>query len=67
MLELSDYYTAKEAASIVGLKYHTFIYQAHHGRYKYIRWGRIVLFPKNEIDKAAKNATSSQDMESSAG
>lgn len=53
--QVQEYYTAKEAASILGLKYHTLLARAKRGRYPFIKIGWAMLFPKWEVDKHANN------------
>jgi len=48
-----EYYTAQEAADILGLNYATFLARAHAGKYPFQKFGWAILFPKKEIDKHA--------------
>ena len=47
------YYTAQEAAEVLGLKYHTFVARVHRGVYAYETWGRTMIFRKRYIDSIA--------------
>lgn len=57
---MDQYYTAREAACVLGLKYHTFLLHVRKGIYTSDnKAGELVmLFSKNKIDeKAAANAS----------
>lgn len=64
---MSEYYTAREAAAVLQLKYHTFLARAHAGKYEFEKVGWAILFLKSSIDKAAKNDPSSEAVEKTAG
>lgn len=64
---MNEYYTAKQAAAVLGLKYHTLLARAHAGRYSFVKIGWAILFPKNKIDEeAVGNAATSKIVERSA-
>ena len=48
---MEEYYTAREAAEMLGLKYHTFMARVRKGQYNRVKAGWAVLFPKRDIDK----------------
>jgi len=50
---VSEYYTAKEAADVLGLKYTTLIARAKSGKLPWIGKKHARLFPKEEIHKYA--------------
>jgi len=50
---VTEYYSAKEAAEILGLKYPTLLSRARKGRITAVKVGWSVLFPKKEIDEYA--------------
>ena len=52
---MEEYYTAKEAAEKLGLRYHTFLARVHRGLYTNHRIGWMLLFNKKEIDGHATN------------
>ena len=54
-----NFYTAREAAELLGLKYHTLLARAHKkpGKYPHEKIGWAMVFHKEAIDKAVKNAT----------
>ena len=52
---MSEFYTAKEASTLLGLEYATFLARAHAGKYKFIKIGWAIVFPKKEIDKYVNN------------
>lgn len=60
---MPEYYTAKEAAAVLGIKYTTLVSQVHAGRYKSRKFKSLLLLNKKEIDKAAKDAASSKTMD----
>lgn len=47
---LDDYYTPKEAAKILGLKYPTLMARIRKGKILHQRIGWSVLIPKSEVD-----------------
>lgn len=63
---MGHWYTAKEAAALLNLNYHTLLARARRGKYDAEKFGWSVMFPKSTIDKAAKNASSSQAVEKTA-
>ncbi len=56
-----QFYTAKEAAALLGLKYHTLLARAHKSptKYPHEKIGWALVFHKNEIDKRAAKANAS--------
>lgn len=68
---MGEYYSAKEAAKVLQLNYHTLLARVRDnpGKYKYkvMRVGWEVLFLKSDIDaRAARNDTASETMEAAA-
>lgn len=50
-----QYYTAHEAAEVLGLKYHTFLSRVRKGHYEGQRFGWVYMFLKTEIDEHVIN------------
>ena len=50
------YYTAAEAAAILGLEYHTFMARVRNGRYTFEWWGKSKVFDKEAIDDQIKQS-----------
>lgn len=48
---MEQYYTAREAAARLGLKYHTFLLHVRGGKYTYVWFGRSMAFEKQYIDQ----------------
>lgn len=53
------YYTAKEAADILNMNYHTLLSRARKGTFPCERIGWAVLFRKDDIDAAARDMAKS--------
>ncbi len=64
---MDQYYTAAEAARILGLNYHTFMYRVRKGRYDHDRVGWSKVFDKNYIDGIAGNASGNTNLEETTG
>jgi hypothetical protein len=47
---MEHYYTAREAASRLGLKYHTFLLHVRNRKYTCTWFGRSMAFEKTYID-----------------
>lgn len=64
---MENYYTAAEAAKILGLEYHTFLARVRKGAYPYELLGNKKAFPKSVIlNKAQCHAPNSQALETAA-
>lgn len=61
---MGEYYSAKEAAAVLQLKYTTLLSRARRGEYRFVKIGWAILFPKKHIDeKAAKDGSANENME----
>lgn len=64
---MENYYTAAEAAKILGLEYKTFLARVRNGQYPFERFGHMKVFLKTNIDnKAQCHAPNSQALETAA-
>jgi hypothetical protein len=65
---MDKYYTAREAAAVLGLNYHTFLARVRRGQYTGEWAGNQILFLKSSIDLKAttSNATDQLRMEETA-
>lgn len=68
---MGEYYSAKEAAEVLQLNYHTLLARVRGNpdkhKYKVMRVGWEVLFLKSDIDaRAARDDTASETMEAAA-
>lgn len=65
---MSEYYSAREAAAVLKLRYHTFMYRAHKGWYKFEKVDRTMLFSREDInEKAGINASASKALGKTTG
>jgi hypothetical protein len=53
------YYTATEAARVLGLEYHTFMARVRNGRYTFEWWGKSKVFEKQSIDNSKRDGNAS--------
>ena len=54
---MDQYYTAAEAAAILGLEYHTFMARARRGVYLHEHFGRAKVFHKQYIEQLKMGGT----------
>lgn len=53
---MRGYITAREAASELGMNYHTFLARVRRGKIKAKRFGWVIMIPVNEVKRVRANA-----------
>ncbi len=61
---MEKYYTAKEAAAVLGLNYHTFMWRVRNGQYYFEDLGNAKVFLKKYIDTIRAATTNASDQQS---